>query len=43
MPGRLTTEAIHLIRRLIGLYRDKKKELDMVFTDLEKTYDKVPC
>jgi len=41
IPGRSTTEAIHLIRRLIELYRDRKNDLCMVFIDLEKTYDRI--
>jgi hypothetical protein len=35
-------EAIFLIRQLIKRCREQKKDLHMIFIDLEKVYDKVP-
>ncbi|KAF3639708.1 Chlorophyll synthase, chloroplastic [Capsicum annuum] len=42
MPGCLITEAIHLERKLVEQCRERKKEIQMVFIDLVKAYNKVP-
>jgi hypothetical protein len=42
MSGRSTTEAMHILRRLIEKFKEKKRDLHMVFIDLEKAYDSVP-
>ncbi|GJY99195.1 aminopeptidase M1 [Tanacetum coccineum] len=41
MPGRSTTEAIHLLRSLMEKYRERQRDLHMVFLDMEKAYDSV--
>jgi hypothetical protein len=35
-------EAIFVIRQLMERCREQKKDMHMIFIDLEKTYDKVP-
>ena len=41
MPGRSTTKTVHLLRQLIERYRERRRNLHLVFTDLKKAYDKV--
>jgi len=41
IPGRLTIEAIHLLRKLMELYRNRKINLYMVFINLEKANDRL--
>ena len=42
MPDRSTTEAIHLIHMVMDFYKGRKRDLHMVFIDLEKAPDRVP-
>jgi hypothetical protein len=41
MPGGSTIEAIFLIRQLMERCREQKKDMHMIFIDLENVYDKV--
>jgi hypothetical protein len=41
MPERLTMETIFLIRQLMKRCREQKKDMHMIFIDLENANDKV--
>jgi hypothetical protein len=41
MSERSTMEAIFLIRQFMERCREQKKDLHIIFIDMEKTYDKV--
>jgi hypothetical protein len=41
MLGRSTMETVFLIRQLMERYREQKKDMHMIFIDLEKVYDKL--
>jgi hypothetical protein len=42
IPGRSTMETIFLISQLMERCREQKKDVHMIFIDLEKPYDKMP-
>ena len=42
MPGKGTTDALFLLRRVQEEYREKEKKLYMCFVDMEKAFDSVP-
>ena len=42
MPGKGTTHALFLVRRMQEEFRGREKKLYMCFADLEKAFDKVP-
>ena len=41
MLGRSTTTAVYVFRRMMEKYREWKKDLYMMFIDLEKVYNNI--
>ena len=42
MAGKSTREVAHLTSMFMEFYRDMKKDMHMVFIDLNKTYNSIP-
>ena len=42
MEGKSTTDAIQCLRKLMEKHRDARKDLFLVFINLEKAFDRVP-
>ena len=41
-PGMSTTEPVFALRQLQEKWREKNKDLHMVFVELEKAFDRIP-
>ena len=42
MPGKGTTHALFILRRMQEKFRGREKKLYMCFVNLEKAFDRVP-
>ena len=42
IPGKDTTQALFILRRIREEFRGKEKKLCMCFVDLERAFDRVP-
>ena len=42
MPGKITVDAIFIVRRMQEEYQKKDKKVYMRFVDMEKAFDRVP-
>ena len=42
MPGKVTTDALYILRRMQEEFRGREKKLYMCFVDLETAFDRVP-